>query len=320
MSASHSNTPNAGSSPITTKFVLDTLEYVRTFAGETLLIKLGGAALQDFDLVVSICRDLALIRSIGISIVLVHGGGPAINKELTLHGIDWSFIDGQRVTTEPMMDIVEMVLSGSVNRRIVRTLNHAGVCAVGISGTDARVLQCRPARAELGQVGAIEKVDVSFIRTILNTQTEADEDQKGGMGFIPVIAPVGFGPEGRAMNVNADWAASHIAAALGIRKIIYLTDQEGILGADGKLASEVDAASLRGFVDAGVVKGGMLAKTQTILHALKSGVKDVHILNSRRPHCLIEELFTSQGVGTICRGLTAAAITSTKGSEIHGTA
>ncbi len=129
-----------------TQFVLDTLDYVKRFAGETILIKLGGSALQDDALVVSICKDLALIRSIGISIVLVHGGGPAINKELELHNITWNFIDGQRVTTTPMMDIVEMVLNGTVNRRIVRTLNHAGVAAVGVSGTDARILQCSPAR------------------------------------------------------------------------------------------------------------------------------------------------------------------------------
>ncbi len=296
--------------PNKTQFVLDTLNYVKSFAGETLLIKLGGAALQDSDLVVSICKDLALIRSLGISIVLVHGGGPSINKELTLHGIEWNFIDGQRVTTPEMMDIVEMVLSGQVNRRIVRTLNQAGVCAVGVNGTDARILQCKTSRPELGQVGNVEKVDVSYIKTVLNTQTEA------GMGFIPVITPVGFSEDGKALNVNADWAASKIAAALGISKILYLTDQDGILDAEGSLISEVDAAQIHDLIHTGVVKGGMLAKVQTILHALSMGVKNVHILNAKRPHCLIEELFTSQGVGTICTQMKSASKELKKSKKI----
>jgi acetylglutamate kinase len=280
--------------------VIDTLKYVKLFAGETLLIKLGGAALQDSALVESLCDDLALIRSVGVSVVLVHGGGPSINQELTTHGIKWEFIDGQRVTTPEMMDIVEMVLCGSVNRRIVRTLNHAGVRAVGISGADGWTLQCRQSNPKLGQVGKIDKVDTSFIRTVLGTQIEA------GKGCIPVIAPVGLGKDGKAFNVNADWAASRIAQALEINKIIYLTDQDGILDGNKKVISELDAGELEQLIETGVVQGGMLAKAQTMLDALKGGVDDIHVLNARRPHGLIEELFTDAGVGTVCRSRSRA--------------
>lgn len=268
--------------------VLATLSYVKRFAGKTVLIKLGGAALEDSSLVASICADLSLIRSVGIQLVLVHGGGPAINRELTARGINWEFIDGQRVTTPEMMDIIEMVLRGHVNQKIVRTLNKAGMRAVGVSGTDARTLYCKQANVKLGQVGAIERVDTTYIDTVLENAT-------------PVIAPIGVGSTGKAFNINADWAAARITEALGVKKMIFLTDQEGILDGNNNLIGELDAGELENLIETGVVKGGMLAKVQTILHALRHGVTDVHVLNARRPHGLIEELFTDRGVGTVCR-------------------
>ncbi len=275
--------------------VLDTLGYVRKFAGETILIKLGGAALQLPEVVASICEDLRSIRSVGVKVVLVHGGGPSINKELQARGISWEFIDGQRVTTPEMMEVIEMVLCGLVNRRIVRALNKSGVRSVGMSGSDASTLFCRQASSTLGQVGLIDRVDTSIIHSILGTQTAGSE------GAIPVISPIGIGEDGEAFNINADWAASRIAQALGIQKVLFLTDQEGILDLQGRLIPELDAAELENLIELGVVKGGMLAKTQTVLHALRNGVSDVHILNARKRHGLIEELFTSGGVGTICR-------------------
>ena len=301
---------SSGGSSTSVSGVIDTLSYVRRFAGETILIKLGGAALQDSKLVSSLCEDFARIQSVGVSLVLVHGGGPSINHELTTHGIQWEFIDGQRVTTPQMMDLVEMVLSGSVNSRVVRTLNHAGVKAVGISGTDARMLQCKAANPKLGQVGAIEKVDVTLVKSILATRSE------NGVGYIPVIAPVGVGKNGQAFNVNADWAASHIGIATGIKKILFLTDQDGILDANGQLISELDAGELENLIETGVVKGGMLAKVQTMLHALRNGVKDIHVLNARRPHGLIEELFTNRGVGTVCRVRSRASVAKVTDREI----
>jgi acetylglutamate kinase len=274
---------------------LATLSYVKRFAGTTVLIKLGGAVLEDPSLVASICGDLTLIRSVGVQVVLVHGGGAAINRELTARGITWEFLDGQRITTPEMMDVIEMVLCGHVNRKIVRTLNKSGVRAVGLSGADGSTLLCKQAKAKLGQVGLIEKVNPALIETILKTQGDS------GVGTIPVIAPIGVGRLGQPYNINADWAAARVAEALGVKKILFLTDQEGILSPTGSVIPELDAGELEMLIETGVVKGGMLAKTQTILHALRNGVTDIHVLNARRPHGLIEELFTDKGIGTVCR-------------------
>lgn len=278
-----------------TKEVVATLSYVQKFAGSTILIKLGGAALQDAQLVDAICEDLIRIRAVGVSVVLVHGGGPAINAELTRRGITWEFFEGQRITTPEMMEVIEMVLCGLVNRRIVRALNASGVKAVGFSGTDAGTLLCRPADERLKQVGIIDKVNTSLVQSVLNIHNDM------GIPAIPVIAPVGLGRDGKAYNINADWAASRIASALGVTKMIFLTDQDGILDKQGKLIPELDAAELEHLIESGVVNGGMLAKARTVVHALKNHVTDVHIVNARRPHGLIEELFTDRGVGTVCR-------------------
>lgn len=271
-----------------TENVIATLSYVQKFSGQTILVKLGGAALQQPELVQSICSDLDHIRRVGINVVVVHGGGPAINQELTSRGIKWEFIDGQRVTTPAMMEVIEMVLCGWVNRRIVRTLNSSGVKAVGMSGSDASTLYCKQSSPKLGQVGLIDRVDTAVIHSILETNS------------IPVIAPVGVGADGEAFNINADWAASRIAQALGIKKVLFLTDQDGILDQAGKLIPELDAGELENLIETGVVTGGMLAKTQTVVSALRNGVSEVQILNAKRPHGLIEELFTNVGVGTLC--------------------
>ncbi len=271
-----------------TNDILATLSYVKRFSGQTVLIKLGGAALTSTEDLERLCEDLALMRSVGLSVVLVHGGGPMINKELAARGIGWEFIEGQRVTTPEIMEVVEMVLCGVVNRKIVRTLNACGIPAVGISGSDASTLLCRPASPQLGQVGVIEKVNTSIIHSIMASS-------------IPVIAPIGTDAEGNPFNVNADWAASRIAQALNVKKVLFLTDQEGILDLEGKLLNELDACELEGLISNGVVKGGMLAKTRTILEALKNGVSSLHVLSAKHPHALIQELFTEQGIGTLCR-------------------
>jgi acetylglutamate kinase len=278
----------------TTQDVIATLKYVKKFSGQTLLIKLGGAVLEDKNIVSTICDDLNRIRSVGVKVVLVHGGGPSINQELKIRGIQWEFIDGQRVTTPEMMDVIEMVLCGHVNQKLVRQLNGSGVPAIGLSGADSGTLLCAQASAKLGQVGRIDHVETKLIDSILASDT------------IPVIAPVGMGQEGAAFNVNADWAASRIAQALGIKKVLFLTDQDGILDVRGKVIPELDAAELEQIADKGIVHGGMLAKVQTVIHALRNGVTDVHILNARRAHSLIEELFTDGGVGTVCRLRTRA--------------
>lgn len=273
----------------TTQDVIATLKYVKKFSGQTLLIKLGGAVLEDASIVSTICEDINRIRSVGVKVVLVHGGGPSINQELKLRGIQWEFIDGQRVTTPAMMDVIEMVLCGHVNQKLVRQLNSSGVRAIGLSGADAGTLLCEQASAKLGQVGRIDRVETTLIDSILASDT------------VPVVAPVGMGQDGAAFNVNADWAASRVAQALGIKKVLFLTDQDGILDVRGKVIPELDAAELEQIAEKGIVHGGMLAKVQTVIHALRNGVTDVHILNARRPNSLIEELFTDGGVGTVCR-------------------
>lgn len=275
--------------------VIQALKYVRRFSGTTLVVKAGGSILQDDVLLDSICEDIAAIRTVGVAVVLVHGGGPAINEELTRRGVTWSFFQGQRVTTPEMMDAVEMVLSGKVNRRIVRALNAAGLKAVGFSGTDASTLVCKKADERLQQVGVIERVSTQLIQQVLKM-----EDDLGFRG-VPVIAPVGLGRDGQTYNINADWAASRIASALGVTKMLFLTDQDGILDSQGRLLPELDAGELLQLIEDGTVKGGMLAKAQTILHALQNHVTDVHVLNARRPKALVEELFTDRGVGTVCR-------------------
>ncbi len=275
--------------------VLTTLSYVKKLSGERILVKLGGAALKDLDSCHTLFEDLALMRAVGVSVVAVHGGGPMINAELTARGITWEFIDGQRVTTPEVMEVIESVLGGTVNRKIVRALNFAGIPAVGLSGVEAKTLSCRPAGPKLGQVGEIHEVDTSIIESILTAKT------KDGWGAIPVIAPIGIGIDKDTFNINADWAASRIAQSLGIKKMVFLTDQSGILNSEGKVIPELDASEMEMLIQSGAVTGGMLVKTRTILEALKNGVGAVHVIDGKRPHALAEELFTETGAGTICR-------------------
>lgn len=275
--------------------VLETLKFVRKFSGQTILVKLGGAALENTSLVADLCEDLALIRSAGVSLVLVHGGGASINQELERRNITWDFHDGQRVTTPEMMEVIEMVLCGKVNKKVVRTINSTGISAAGLAGTDNQTLSCQKTEPRLGQVGTIHKIDSSLIDNHLQSQRET------GKGTIPVIAPVGVDEKGHAVNINADWAASRLAQALGIKKVFFMTDQDGILDPEGKVISEIDTHGLEALCNDGVVKGGMLAKTRAILDALRNGVKQVHIVNGSKPHSLIEEFYTDMGIGTVCK-------------------
>lgn len=275
--------------------VFSVLDYVHEFAGTTIMIKLGGSILQDDSLLDSIASDIWAAHSVGVRVVVVHGGGPSINQELERRKITWEFVDGLRVTTPEMMNVIEMVLCGQVNRRIVRALNKTGLRAVGFSGADAFTLMCKPTSKKLGLVGEIQNVNFQLIDQVLNMQ-----DDLGRRG-VPVIAPIGTDRTGQAYNINADWAASRIASQLGVTKMLFLTDQDGILDQDGKLMPELDAGELLQLIEDGTVKGGMLAKAKTVLYAVQHKVTDVHILNARRPHALVEELFTDAGIGTVCR-------------------
>ncbi len=278
-----------------TALVLDTLEYVKRFCGQKMLIKIGGAPLENPDLVKKLCNDLSLLRASGISLVLVHGGGKAINKALEQRGIEWSFSDGQRVTSKEMMGVVEEVLCGQVNKNLVRWLNAHGVKAVGLSGVDGQLMTCSRLDEKLGEVGKIESVNVEVIENFLEGQ------KKSNQGYIPVISSVGATIDGFPLNINADNVCMALATALGISKVIYLTDEDGILNAEGQLISSVDRVGLKHLLESRTVTGGMYTKVKTILEALDSGVQQVHIVNGSRPHSLIEEVFTNKGVGTICQ-------------------
>ncbi len=240
--------------------------------------------MEKSELVASLSREIKALVDTGVRPVIVHGGGPSINQELTARGISWEFIDGQRVTTPAMIDVIEMVLSGKVNRRIVRALNHAGVSAVGLSGTDAKMLECRQASEKLGQVGLVERVHPQTITHLWSA------------GLTPVIAPLGCDSTGGvAFNVNADWAACRIAQSLQAQSLLFLTDQDGILGEDGKLIRELDRSGLESLIGKEIVQGGMLTKAQTILHALGNGIKSIRVMNAASPQAILK-----QDTGTLC--------------------
>jgi acetylglutamate kinase len=275
--------------------VIGALRYVAQFAGTRIVVKIGGSVLDDEETLQNLCDDLFAIRKVGVELILVHGGRQAINDELTRRGIEWRFEDGIRVTTPQMMDVVEMVLCGQVNRRLVRALQASGLKAVGLSGADAGTLICKRGDERWGQVGTVERVGTQLLKQILEIEDEL------GKRAIPVVAPVGLGRDGTAYNVNAEWAASRIASEMGVTKMIFMADQDGIVDAKGKLIPELDAGELEQLIEDGVLKDGQLARARTILQALQNKVPNVHILNARKPHALIEELFTDHGSGTVCR-------------------
>jgi len=280
---------------VKTVSIIETLNYVKKFSGQRILIKLGGSVLDDQVLINRLCDDFSLLRAANISLVIVHGGSRGIEEQLKLNNIQSSFKDGLRVTTSDMMNIIEMVLCGQINRNLVRNINASGVAAIGLSGTDNWMLSCERLGEELGEVGKVVKVDTTLIERCLQDQ------QQRLLGHIPVIAPIGVDAKGNALNVNADWAATVIAQALNIDKLIYLTDQAGIYDANRERISEIDRQGLQALIDKEVVKDGMLTKVRTIMAALDCGVNNVHIVNAKQPHSLIEELFTDAGIGTLCR-------------------
>lgn len=278
-----------------TAAIIETLNYVKKFSGQKILIKLGGSVLDSQALINQLCDDFSLLRAANISLVIVHGGSKAIEEQLTLNNIKSHFKDGLRVTTPEMMRIIEMVLCGQINRNLVRNINTAGVAAVGLSGSDNWMLRCQRINSELGEVGKVIKVDTTLIERCLNDQSFRL------LGHIPVIAPIGIDEKGLALNVNADWAATIIAQALNIDKLVYLSDQSGIYDENRERISEIDRQGLQDLIDNGIVKDGMLTKVRTIIDALDCGLTNIHIINAKEPHSLIEELFTDAGIGTLCR-------------------
>ena len=280
--------------PRRAEILMEALPYIREFRGKTVVIKYGGAAMEQAELKESFALDVILLACVGIKPVIVHGGGPQIGALMKRLGKEPSFVGGMRVTDDETVEIVEMVLVGRINKEIVGLINHHGGRAVGLSGKDANLLRARrrahrlPSGQEvdIGLVGSVEHVNVEPIRLL--------EDN----GFVPVIAPVGVGASGETYNINADLVAGEVAAALGAEKLIHLTAVQGIVGMDGKLVSTLARKDAERLMSAGVIDGGMLPKVESSLRALEGGTAKAHIIDGRVPHAILLELFTREGIGT----------------------
>ncbi|HSF05524.1 MAG TPA: acetylglutamate kinase [Methylomirabilota bacterium] len=273
---------------------MEALPYIREFRGKTVVIKYGGAAMEQGDLKEPFALDVILLQLVGISPVIVHGGGPQIGALMKRLGKEPRFVGGMRVTDEETMDIVEMVLVGKINKEIVALINRHGGRAVGLSGKDADLIRARrrahrlPSGEEIdiGLVGEVEAVNAEPIRLL--------EEH----GFIPVIAPVAVGDHGETYNVNADLVAGEVAAALSAEKLIHLTDVQGILDGAGRLVSTLARKEAERLMQEGVIEGGMLPKVESSLRALTGGSAKAHIVDGRVPHAILLEIFTREGIGT----------------------
>ncbi len=278
------------------------LPFLRRYAGATIVVKYGGHAMGEEALAAGFGRDIALLKQVGVNPVVVHGGGPQINAMLKRLAIQSSFVDGLRVTDAAMVEVVEMVLAGTVNKQVAGLINAAGALAVGISGKDGGLIRARKLTRtrrdpgshieqalDLGFVGEPERIDVRVVHALT------------GAGLIPVIAPVGLGADGQTYNINADTVAGAIAAALGATRLLMLTDVPGVLDAEKRPIAELDVAASAAAIRDGTISGGMIPKVETCLAAVKGGVQGAVILDGRVPHACLLELFTEGGIGTLIR-------------------
>ncbi len=286
---------------MTAQTLIEALPYIRRFSGQTVVVKYGGHAMKDEALKESFALDVILLRAVGIYPVLVHGGGPQIGELLGRLDIACEFIDGMRVTSPEVMDVVQMVLVGQVNASIVALINKHGGRAVGLNGHDGGLIRASkmqmarkgqggdqpPEIIDLGLVGEVEQVDAQVLHAL----------EHGA--FIPVIAPVGVGPEGESLNINADLVAAAVASRLRAAKLIMMTDTPGVLDKQGKLISELTPAKTGQLMEEEVIAGGMIPKVSCCLEALEAGVERAHIIDGRVPNALLLEVFTDQGVGTV---------------------
>lgn len=278
------------------------LPFLRRYAGDTIVVKYGGHAMGEGKLAHAFGYDISLLKLVGINPIVVHGGGPQISAMLDRLKIRSEFIDGLRVTDKSMVDVIEMVLSGSVNKQVAQLINRAGALAVGISGKDGGLIQARRLTRtkrdpdseiekviDLGFVGQPEKIDPRVLYALL------------GAGLIPVIAPVGVGEDGETYNINADTAAGAIAGAVHASRLLMLTDVPGVLDENGKLIEELSAEEATRRIADGSISGGMIPKVETCLEAVRKGAKAAVILDGRVPHSCLLELFTRAGPGTLIK-------------------
>ena len=285
------------------RVLIEALPYIRRFSGKTMVIKYGGNAMVEDHLKDSFARDVVMMKLVGLNPVVVHGGGPQIGALLQRLGKASEFVQGMRVTDSETMDVVEMVLGGLVNKDIVNLVTRHGGRAVGLTGKDGDLIRARklkvtrdapgldaPEIIDIGHVGEVASIDVAVVDMLVSG------------GFIPVIAPIGVGEDGRSYNINADLVAGRIAEVLGAEKLILLTNTRGLLDAQGNLLTGLSASQVDALIDDGTIHGGMLPKIQCALSAVKSGVRSAHIIDGRVEHAVLVELFTDEGVGTLIRG------------------
>jgi acetylglutamate kinase len=281
------------------KILIEALPYIRRFNNATIVVKYGGHAMVNEGLKKDFALDIILMKYVGLKPIVVHGGGPQIGDFLNKLSIESEFVDGMRVTDKKTMDVVEMVLVGKVNKEIVTLINKNGGQSVGLSGKDGQLITAKkmkyykdkgdnqpPEIIDMGMVGEITSINNRILKSLI-------EDQ-----FIPVIAPVGAGKKGETYNINADLVAGHIAASLKARKLILLTDTEGVLDKEGTLISTLRMKEIQQFIDDGTIKGGMIPKIQCCFEAIKGGVKKAHIIDGRKDHAILLEIFTKTGIGT----------------------
>ncbi|MDD3344259.1 MAG: acetylglutamate kinase [Sulfurospirillaceae bacterium] len=274
------------------QILMDALPYIKHFNKQTIVIKYGGAAQINPTLQEKFAQDIVLLYLVGIKPVIVHGGGKKINTLLDKLDVKSTFVDGLRVTDDKVMEVVEMVLSGSINQEITTLLNHHGAKAIGITGKDANFMQAKPLdNGKYGLVGEITKIDRKVLKNLIKEK------------FIPVIAPIAAGDDCShpGYNINADLAASKIAVALQAKKIIFLTDTPGVLDKEGKLLSTLDKAQINALKKDGTISGGMIPKLDACLETIRNGVENAHIIDGRIEHSLLLELFTKDGIGTIIK-------------------
>ncbi len=275
------------------RVLTESLPYIQRFTGRTFVIKFGGNAMTDPELFESFARDVVLMKLVGMNPVVVHGGGPQIGALLDKLEIPTSFVEGMRVTDERTMDVVEMVLGASVNKEIVNSIHRNGGRAVGLTGKDGMLLTARklqvssPEAHDIGQVGEVASVDTDVLHML------------GRSDFIPVIAPVAGGTDGKTYNINADLVAGKIAEVLHAEKLILLTNVEGLLDRDNKVLTGLSTRQVDELIADGTIQGGMLPKIQCALDAVKQGVSSAHIIDGRVPHAALLEIFSDEGIGTL---------------------
>jgi acetylglutamate kinase len=270
----------------------EALPYIRRFAGKTFVVKYGGNAMGDDDMIDSFARDIVLMKAVGMNPVVVHGGGPQIGKHLEKLGKKSEFIDGMRVTDAETMDVVEMMLGGLVNKAVVNAINQQGGRAVGLTGKDGGLIRAKKMvvpGGDIGQVGEVAAIDPRIV----------DHLEDGG--FIPVIAPVGVGDKGEAYNINADLVAGKLAGVLKAEKLMLLTNVSGLMDKQGRVLTGLTVAQVNELIADGTIYGGMLPKIACALDAVQSGVKSSVIIDGRLEHAVLLELFTNEGIGTLIK-------------------